>query len=272
MEEFIELIKCPQSKMIFNSPVLSNGITYEEQLCDDPDRIPYKGLISLISAFLDEFPEYKDQQYKPVSMKLNGTTGKASLMGIINSGNYEKIYSYEKFTLGNMTHDIITKFITNAQDAHIYHFIDNMINVDDEGGEIKWKIINYICKCRPNNINTLKYIIEKGGSMKSFCPDDNWYPLHQLIGSSKDEECMILGINEHIKEGLTFYETNSSGGTIFLMVIRNSPPNIIKHMFNYIDKTNNMFLDNIEICLNNIYETARFSDEDKESLVGCIFS
>jgi len=270
-EEFIELLKCPKSQMLFNNPVLSNGVVYEDQLCDDPDKISYVGLKSFIISFLDSFPNYKNLQYQPVPMKINSQTGKIALNSAINSQNFDVLYNYNSFSMNHISNDMLIKLVANASYEHIVYFIDNMVNIDEVIVTHNWKLINYICRFRPNDIDTLTYIIGKGANMANVCPQDNWYPLHQILETSTDENYIIFAINEHTKANLSLYVASANGSTIIGKIFRSANINIILHALTIIDKTQNEFVERIDPFIDCINTNTKLTEDDKELLIGEFF-
>lgn len=270
-EEFVELLKCPQSKMIFNTPVLSGGNVYEDQLCEDPNKIVYVGLKSFISAFLDSYPNYKNLQYVPLPTKISSAVGKNSLNSGINSKNYDILYKYHNFSISHITNESLTQLLKEASIEHIMYFLDNLTDINEAHEICGWKIINYVFRFSPDNIDVLKYIIEKGGTMASMCPDDNWYPLRQLFENSKTDECIIFGINQHINENLSLYLPDGDGNSLIGLIFRNTNVNIIKYILSIVDKQQSDFADNINLFLDYIYRNQKLTENDKECLVDAFF-
>jgi hypothetical protein len=270
-EEFIELLKCPNSKMVFHTPVLSNGTVYEDQCCDDPDKVVNVGLKSFITSFFDTFPEYIDLQYKPKLMKINSGNGKVALNSGIGLGNFDIVYNYNNFSLNHLTNDMLVKFFSSANYEEIVYFIDNLINIDEIDNSQNWKVINYICRYCSNNIHLLTYIIERGGSMTNICPNDNTYPLYQILHNSNDEDCIIFAINEHHKANLSLYVTNNRGESIIGKICSAMSIAIIQYALTVMDRNQNDFVNYIDMIIERINGNAKLSENDKECLVEELF-
>jgi hypothetical protein len=268
-EEFISLIRCPHTKKIFHTPVLSNGQAYEDQICNDPDKIAYVALKSFITAFLDKFPQYKDEQYKPEENK-NPNITKKIMDQIVTASTFNKILTYEQFTLSLFTYDGLIKFIKYTNHEQLKYFIDNLKDLEEVHNPHKWKLINYIFSYRANDLEILKYIIDKGCKMVSYCPDDTWYPLHQLILNSTIDECIIFGIEAHIKEGLSLFLVNGPGESIVKNIFKKTKFNVMKQLLSMIDKTQIDFTNNVELYFNLIDTRQNLSNEEKEQLIGDI--
>lgn len=271
--EFIELLKCPISQKLFNTPVFSqiDGITYEDQICNDENKIVCVALKSFISALLDEFPEYKVLQYQPIVQNQSHSSAKNMVNSIIESSNFENLKKYCNFSLIHFTNNTLEKLLTKANEEIIGFFIDNLINIDEhvEGS----KLIHYVCRFCPNNINIIKKVIEKGASMKDYNNHNKYYPLHYLIRYSNNSECVIFGIDQHIKEEVSLFITNNEGHDIISFVFRYGSINIIEHIFSIIDTQKKEFIDNIDTYIEyiNTNQHLQNSNEQKENFISLLF-
>jgi hypothetical protein len=271
--EFIELLKCPISNKLFNTPVFScsDGITYEDQLCNDENKIVCVALKSFISAFLDEFPQYKQIQYQPIQQSINHSNAKIMVNSIIESSNFENLKKYCNFSLVHISNNTLEKLLTKANEEIIIFFIDNLTNIEEyiEGG----KLIHYVCRFCPNNINIIKKITEKCTDMKDYNTLNKWYPLHYLLRYSNNTECITFGINQHIKDGLSLFITNNDGVDIIGFAFKYSSVDIIKYMFTIIDIQKKEFVDNIDTYIEfiNTNQNLQDNDEQKEYFIGLLF-
>lgn len=269
-EEFIEYLKCPNTNMLFHTPVLSQGIIYEDQLCNDPDKILHQGIKSFIGTLLDEFPEYKELQYVPKVMKISSASGKAALNNGINLGKYDVVFGYSEFVLNHISNEMLIKFFAGATYDQIVYFVDNLVDINEIGQTQRWKVVNYICRFSSNNIHLLTYIIEKGSSMSDFCPEDNWYPLYQILHASNDEDCIIFAMNEHIKAGLSLYVTNNTGEAVIGKICGGCGISVIQYALTVMDRDNE-FVNYIDMIIERVNGNAKLNENDKECLIAELF-
>lgn len=271
--EFIELLKCPISNKLFNTPVYSSfdGVTYEDQLCNDENKIVCIALKSFISAFLDEFPQYKQLQYQPIAQNINHSNAKIMVNSIIESGNFENLRKYCNFSLIHISNDTLEKLLTKANEEIISFFIDNLINVEEHIDSCK--LIHYVCRFCSNNINIIKKVIEKGTNMKDYNKHNKYYPLHYLARYSNNKDCIIYGINQHLKDGMTLFITNNDGHDIIGYAFRYSSIDVIEHIFSIIDTQKKEFVDNIDTYIEfiNMNQNLQDKDEQKEHFIGLLF-
>jgi hypothetical protein len=264
-EEFVTLLRCPQTKQIFHTPVVaSDGEVYEDQLCSDNSKIIYVALKSFVSAFLDEFPDYKNQQYKPD--KVISTSSKNVIDKIMNSNDYSKITSYIKFSLNHFSHELFAKFIKNATPDQIMHVIDNLVNVAEVHTAYNWQLLNYVCANKPNDIELLKYTFEKDKETKN-----NYFLHHHIDANPTNEECLIFVIDEHIKRGLSLWTHTGFTSSIITKAFKGAKFNIVKHIINFIDKTHQSFNENMSLFF-DIIERREFTQAEKEYLINELLS
>lgn len=265
-EEFISLLTCPHTKKIFHTPVISNGDAYEDQICDDPNKIVNVALKSFITSLIDTFPNYKELQYKPEE-GMPQMMSKKIMDGIMSKKEYQKILQYNNLSFSHLTYDTFRSFIEKATTEQICYFINNATNIDEVLQGNRWKPINLVFSYRPNDIQVLKCLIEKGGQMSSFCPEDNWYPLHQLCQRCIDEECLNFGIESHLNAGLSLTLKTNQGETIIAIIFRRGKPNVIKHLLTLINRTEPEFMGMIETLINYIDGNNAIGQDDKEFII-----
>ncbi len=272
-QEFVELLKCPISKKIFNTPILScsDGITYEDQLCNDENKIVCVALKSFISEFLYKFPEYKVHQYQPIIQNISHNIAKTMVNNIIVSSNFEKLKGYCNFSLSYIAKEILEKLLTKANDEIIIYFIENLANISEQLDGCN--LLHYICRYCPNKLNIIQKAIEKGISVKEFNPTNKFYPLHYLMRYSNNTECIIFVLNHHITNDLSLFTTNSDGHDIIGYAFRYGSVDVISHIFTMINTQQKEFTDNIDTYIEfiNNNELILENNDQKELFIGLLF-
>lgn len=265
-EEFISLLTCPHTKKLFHTPVISKGDAFEDQICDDPDKVVNVALKSFITSLVDTFPNYKELQFKPEEGRPQ-MMSKKIMDSIVSKNDYNKLFQYNNFSFSQLTYESFRTFVEKGTSDQICHFINNSSNIDEVLAGNKWKPINLVFSFRPNDIQVLKCVVEKGAKLDSFCPEDNWYPLHQLTQRCTNEECLNFGIESHIKAGLSLFLKTHQGEPIITPIFRRGKPNAIKHLMTLIDKTQPEFIEMIEALINHVDGNTMIPSEDKEFLI-----
>ncbi len=272
-QEFVELLRCPISKKIFNTPILScsDGITYEDQLCTDENKIVCVALKSFINEFLDKFPEYKVHQYQPIIQNINHNNAKNIVNNLIGSSNFEKLKGYCNFSLSYITKDVLERLLTKASDEIIIYFIENIINIAEQVDG--YNLLHYLCRYCSNNMNIIKKAIEKGANIKEYNSSNKWYPLHYLMRYSTNADCVIFAINYHITNDLSLFITNNDGHDIIGYAFRFSTVDIINYIFTVINTQQKEFTDNVDTYIEfiNSNDTMRDNNEQKELFIGLLF-
>lgn len=270
--EFVELLKCPITHKIFNNPVLGiDGLTYEDQLYNE-EKVPCTSLKAFICAFLDNFPEYKEQQYVLLPVNNDHVNFKNIIENALNSRNYNKIKEYCNFSIKYLSHKALQNFLQYGSEDIIIYFIDNVSNVDDINDLAQWKLINYIFSCCTGKINILKHAINKGCSMASISLKDGWTPLHQVVYYSRIDECIIFAIDEHIKSGQTLYVETIDKRNIIYNIFSRCSRNVIEHALNNVDKTDDRFGNSINNFIDLIEKNTNVDIiDDKEVLIAMLF-
>jgi len=148
--ELIEQLKCPITKQIYKTPVLtSDGEIYEEDAAlktiteDTPSPITNKKLTynimtriyplqSLIDIYLDRYPILREQVYnnsiKYIIPKIH-FFHQGAIKYAITSGKWDDMLEYTNYD-ATMMQDILQKFILNAPVNVLQHVINNCPNIN----------------------------------------------------------------------------------------------------------------------------------------------
>jgi len=281
MDEFISLISDPTTGKIFHTPIITEkGIVCEKDEFVENNFTKYYVVValkSLITSFLDTYPEHKKKQYAPTNniFKLTHVANKMKISESIDTGDYVELKKYTKFSIllfGEVYVKIILRFAPNDV---IFHIIDNCHDIHEQFDGSSWSLINYACNMG-NGLNKpeiIKHIINKGGNMAHHC-GDGWYPLHQILRfSGNNDEFRKYGIDKHIEAGLNMFVTTNDGETVLEFVFHFANTiELIHYALSKIDINSDQFKTNVGRLIDRIDANERIKEKDKETMVSMLLS
>ena len=279
IEEFINLISDPDTKKIFNNPILTeNGETREfnEFIKNNKKRnISYMQpviiLKAFINSFLEEFPEYKDRQYQISSKdnKLPHAAFQNQVSRAISHSDFKELMNYSEFFLKFLMDDQVSHLFGAASNDTIKYFIDNCCDVNETFGSRKWCLLNWMCsriaKTKPELI---KYIIEtrEDLNLENECGTDKWRPSHQIINFSTDNNLVKLIIDKNAD----LFAKEANEITSLELLFQKRDKELIDYALSKINPTDKKFLDIRESLINRLYENITLKSEEVENILNCI--
>lgn len=275
IDDFISLITSPKTNKIYNDPIVLDTGEIEElnEYLVTNQKNPYHSITklkTLITTFLDEYPEYKSKQYvAQINNKNTHRMNQKTINNIINSKTMTMLKKYTNFEAQLFTGEQISKILNYSDQDTILYFMDNLIgDVHVQLDGIEWRMINYVCnRCSADMPEVVKHFIKKYGGLEHYCHDDNWYPLHQILYYSKDNDLTKMAIDHHLQSGLDLYQKNTDDHTILNFVFSYGTFVVIQHTMDKIDKQSQEFKD----CLNDLYnamsDNEKISEDDEEILI-----
>ena len=197
-EQLFQKLVCPYSKRIFHKPVLANDDTvYEEEsifkilekhngispITNKEISIDYKNikqLDSIIQMFINKYPKYLFDVYKPHGIICNMKLDEELFDNIIKRKNYDKLLLFEEFDIkyfGNP--DNFIDMVKNTNDHLTREILSNIKNIN-RNDLWNWQALNYIvAHCSSNKV---KIALDAGCDIHSICSDDKYTAFHQIFG------------------------------------------------------------------------------------------
>ncbi len=265
--ELVNLLTCPKSGKIFCNPVVCNGVTLEGDFCDDENKIPWVSLRSFIASFLDEFPEYKTQQYVFVKKIIEHKNAQIAINNILKSRDFSKLVNYNNFSISYVESSNMQNFIVNGKDHDLKYFIDNMENIHEICPKKGWALINYLSSHCSNNPVIFKYAIDKGCNVKSACVSDGWLPIHQVLTTSNNNENIKLIIDTHLNTGGSFFDKTGSGHTVMFLAFKKCSANNINYIFTLLNQNVKSPADNMQLIFDIINSGYKIADDNLISII-----
>ena len=249
INKIINIITDPLSGKIFTYPVLADdGVVYEATELDiwksnnglmSPttkkpllnDALLVIPLKSFIDDLVEKCPSLKNHRYDNSSYLKSYSIHKVRISEIIANNNYNELKNYGNYSFVNMGSDILRSIFSNVPFDVVKHIVENSIdfnavlNVSSMFNNEHWKITNFAAKYA--DLNTLKYIIERGGEINcesSINGYDILSPLHVAAIANKVENIKYL-----INSGANLLIKTSKGYTPFSFICQYCNEEMIKY-------------------------------------------
>jgi hypothetical protein len=273
--EFEEtFLRCPLTNKIFHTPIITNeGIVFEEQAyLKNNNNYDFYRIVTLknfITNFLDNYPEFKKDQYCPDNIEITNHAYNKKIIDIIfQNNNYIELQKYNNFDLQLIDKDFIDIFLKKSDNEIIKYFIDNVIDLSVPINNSSWHLVNYVCnRLGKTNPDIVKHLLLKNNQMKLNCMDDDWSPLHQLLYFSKSDNLLKFAIDKHIDENIDIYFPNKNGTCIIEACFTSGSEVVINYMLTKIDKTSTEFKNLIPKLLKNLNNNSTIKKEVRELII-----
>lgn len=281
IKEFVDLfLRCPETKKIFDTPTITaQGKIYEQDIIykldvikPDEDALVVIGLKSFISSFLDTYPEFKEEQYKPGKTINHHSANIKKVQNLFEKEKYSELKNYTLFSMRYLSESNIGGFLNKATPDLLKYFIDNTVNLSEKLQGNGAHLVNYICWKKMSDLNIIKYIFEKGGQMNLGYGGENITAIQQVIKACGDDNFCNYAINKFLEEGGSLFQMNGSGLSFFNFVM-SQRKSIIMHALSKVDITSDDFRNNLSSLLNSLEEhNGILNDTEKGEISEVLFS
>jgi hypothetical protein len=176
---------------------------------------------SIIDNFINAFPELKKMQYIPHgkydnNMILQHNEFIDEINEIFSSRNYSDLMKYVNFDI-SIINTNFDHFIKNASSEIFMYFVNNLQDINAKScNNVHWPLLNILATCDKEEY--FKYVLDKPNiNINSTCENDGWTVLHQHIRYFPNNVNMIKYI---IDKGGLLNKINSSGETALYYIIK----------------------------------------------------
>jgi hypothetical protein len=296
MVELLDLIRCPVTKQIFNTPIIaSDGTVYEAEvafnLIESKKESTITGKVlekdirivitlkSLISMLLDKFEYLKEHQYKTsIDITKMYHFNKIEILSIFaNRVGYNKLLNYDTFVISDIdsrsfadflsyaTHDTIVHFLNKCDNLNYRWMVTNPLPpINNVTMDVPaWSVINYICKNAPSSI--VKHVLTQYSDIdyENDC-SNGWKPIHQVV-TTYDGECVRLMIDRNVD----LMSKTQDNITAFEYIIGSHGIDTIKHAINKVHMLNNLSL---PILFVRLEDNEKINDSEKGEINAIMIS
>jgi len=207
IDNFIKTISSPETGKIFFAPMINfkTGHVYEEDCIEilSEDIIVFTQLRSLIIGFLEEFPEYKKNQYLPTNDRKLDFSKNISYFENFTDEKIKHLTRFDNFKMELVSRGLFSKIVGCDMPEIIKHFIDHCDDINYEFKECGWSFLNYVCRDTSKKFpNLVKYVVEKGADITHLCKNDFWSPLLQIVNNTRHIPLIKYAIDKHFEAGL----------------------------------------------------------------------
>ena len=279
-EEFTKFITDPNSGLIYHTPIITTkGEIHEKDVFEEKGYHDTYYIIvafkSLITAFIEKYPEYKKKQYAPNNIfKMTHSANRTKINSAINDGFFLELKKYNNYILSLIGENEMSLLLSNAPIDVIFHVIDNCNDINKEILGRSWTILNWACyRCSAKRHDVIKYIINKGGNMGHVCTNDGWYPLHQVIRFSTDDTFRKYFIEKHIAAGLDMFAMNQEEDSVlsYIMIYATSVE-LIEYTLGLQDMFSERFIEHLNRLLDRLEMNRYIPAEGKEKIISVLLS
>lgn len=186
-----ETLICPITRRLLLDPVFApDGIVYERQAITkwlkthnispstgkemSKEIFPAYSIKTVIYCFLEHYPKLKEEQY--VLEKNNHMDFSSEINIIMRNGQYQSLLGYQNFYLDKL--DNFKEFIEKAPWDIIQYVVENTIKSDETASNYDRMLM--ILACRTNNLNLIKYLVDKNTSFNINVDEGLKKPIHYL--------------------------------------------------------------------------------------------